>query len=53
VTVKRVRLGRHGGAIFRAPVPRGSSKLRIAMSVNQAGVGYLGAFSRTILYRRA
>ncbi len=25
----------------------------IAMSVNQAGAGYLGAFSRTINYRRS
>jgi hypothetical protein len=26
--------------------------IRIAMSVNQAGKGYLGAFSRTLTYRR-
>jgi hypothetical protein len=38
---------------FRAALPRGRSTLRIAMSVNQAGEGYLGGFSRTILFRRA
>ena len=53
VTVKRVRLGRHSGAIFRARLPRGTSTLRVAMSVNQAGFGYLAGFSRTIIVRRS
>ncbi len=53
VTVKRVRLDRHGAATFRATLPRGASTLRIAMSVNQAGAGYLGGFSRTIVVRRS
>ena len=53
VTVKRVRLDRHGAARFRATLPQGRSTLRIAMSVNQAGAGYLAGFSRTIVYRRA
>jgi hypothetical protein len=53
VTVKRVRLGRNSGAIFRARLPRGRSVLRIAMSVNQAGFGYLAGFSRTITVRRS
>jgi hypothetical protein len=53
VTVKRVRLNRNSAATFRAKLPRGASTLRIAMSVNQAGSGYLGGFSRTIVYRRA
>jgi len=35
-----------------AALPCGTSRLRIAMSVNQAGAGYLGAFSREISYRR-
>jgi hypothetical protein len=52
-TVKRVRLSSRSAALFRATLPRGSSTLRIAMSVNQAGGGYLGGFSRTIVYRRA
>jgi phosphodiesterase/alkaline phosphatase D-like protein len=53
VNVKRVRLDRRGAATFRAALPRGRSTLRIAMSVNQAGAGYLGAFSRTIVVTRA
>jgi hypothetical protein len=53
VTVKRVRLDRHSAATFRATLPRGVSTLRIAMSVNQAGSGYLAGFSRTIVYRRS
>ena len=53
VTVRRVRLDRHRPATFRATLPRGASTLRIAMSVNQAGAGYLGGFSRTIVVRRS
>ena len=53
VTIKRVRLN----AALRPPVqgdaPAGTSRLRIAMSVNQAGAGYLAGFSRTIVFRRA
>jgi hypothetical protein len=52
VTVKRVHLGKRSGARFRASLPVGRSVLRIAMSVNQAGPGYLAGFSRTIVYRR-
>jgi hypothetical protein len=52
VTIKRVRLNRRSAALVRAVVPRGASTLRIAMSVNQAGEGYLAGFSRTIVYRR-
>ena len=56
MTVKRVRLQgspRSPAGTFRAALPRGRSTLRIAMSVNQAGAGYLAGFSRTIVYRRA
>ena len=53
VTVKRVRLNASSAAIFRATLPRGSSSLRIALSVNQAGSGYLAGISRTIVYHRA
>jgi hypothetical protein len=58
VTIKRLRLnGRSAAtfrpATFRASLPRGASTLRIAMSVNQAGAGYLGGFSRTIVHRRS
>jgi hypothetical protein len=52
VTVKRVRLGQRSGATFRALLPKGTSRLRVAMSVNQAGAGYLAGISRTVVYRR-
>ena len=53
VTIKRVSLDLDSRARFRALLPCGSNRLRVAMSVNQAGAGYLGAISREITYRRA
>ena len=53
ITIKRVRLNVRSAKLFRATLPRGTSRLRIAMSVNQAGAGYLAGFSRTIVVRRA
>jgi hypothetical protein len=50
VLVRRVRLKRRSGATFRTRLPRG--RVRIVMSVNQAGPGYLAGISRTIAYRR-
>jgi len=52
VTIKRVTLDLNSRARFGAVLPLGVSRLRIAMSVNQAGAGYLAAFSREISYRR-
>ena len=52
VTIKRVTLDLSSRARFEAVLPAGSNRLRIAMSVNQAGAGYLAAFSREIVYRR-
>lgn len=52
VTIKRVQLDLDSRARFRAALPFGVSRLRIAFSVNQAGVGYLGALSREITFRR-
>ncbi len=52
VTVRRVRLNGRSAATFTARLPRGASKLRVAMSVNQAGAGYLAGISRTITHRR-
>jgi hypothetical protein len=52
VTVKRVRLKRGSAATFRVRLRRGRSPLRVVMSVNQAGPGYLAGISRTIVYRR-
>lgn len=51
VTIKAVELGAESRARFTAPLPKGVSKLRIAMSVNQAGAGYLAAFSREVTWR--
>jgi plastocyanin len=52
VTIKRVPLDLSSRARFRVALPIGVSRLRIAMSVNQAGVGYLAAFSHEITFRR-
>ena len=53
ITIKRVRLNTRSARLFPATLPRGTSRLRIAMSVNQSGAGYLAGFSRTIVVRRA
>jgi plastocyanin len=52
VTIKRVVPGNLSRARFRLTLPKGVSRLRIAMSVNQAGIGYLAAFSRTVTVRK-
>ena len=53
-TIARARLNGRSAAIFAAAIlPHGRSSIRIAMSVNQAGAGYLGGFSRTLTYDRA
>jgi plastocyanin len=52
VTIKKVRLGGRSTAIFRARLPKGKSRIRVAMSVNQAGGGYLAGYSPTITVRR-
>ena len=52
-TVARARLNANSAAIFRAAtLPTGRSTVRVAMSVNQAGPGYLAGFSRLLSYRR-
>ena len=54
VTVRRLRLDSRSAALFRvAALPRGASTVRVAISVNQAGAGYLAGFSRTIAVRRS
>lgn len=52
VTVTRVGLSRRSAATFRAVLLRGAWRYRIAMSINQAGSGYLAGISRTRLLRR-
>jgi hypothetical protein len=54
VTVTSLRLNRKSSATFKgALLPHGRSTIRIVMSVNQAGAGYLGGKSRAIVVRRA
>src|SRR5262249_44981860 len=54
VTVKQIRLNANSVAIFSASLlPKGHSTIRVVMSVNQAGPGYLGGKSRTLVYDRA
>src|SRR2546423_2809260 len=52
VTLKRVRLGGKSSAVFRLRLPKGKSRIRVAMSINQAGAGYLDGYSATITVRR-
>lgn len=52
VTIKRVTLDLNSRARFQAALPLGTNRLRIAMSVNQAGAGYLAGFSHEIVWRR-
>jgi hypothetical protein len=52
-TLARAKLNAKSSAVFSTKVlPKGTSLIRVAMSVNQAGAGYLGAFSRTATYHR-
>lgn len=52
VTLKLVRLGVRSGAPIRLSLPKGTSFVRVAMSVNQAGAGYLASFSNTLRFVR-
>jgi hypothetical protein len=52
VTISRARLNGRSNAIFHPKLRRGRSTLRAAISVNQAGGGYLAGFSRAITIRR-
>lgn len=45
VTRKKIRLGASAGARFRATLPRGRSRVRMYMTVNQAGPGFLSSES--------
>jgi plastocyanin len=53
VIVKRVRLGTAKTQRFKlASLPDGTSRLRLFITVNQAGVGYLASASNVMLVRR-
>jgi hypothetical protein len=51
-TISRARLNSGATAVFRPKLPQGRSTLRVAISVNQAGAGYLAGFSRFVFIRR-
>jgi hypothetical protein len=53
VTLKRIQLNADSASTFTPMLPMGNSTLRVALSVNQAGPGYLAGISRTILYHRS
>jgi hypothetical protein len=48
-TVEQASLNKSGSAVFAVSLP--ASTLRVALSVNEAGPGYLAGFSRSIRYR--
>lgn len=52
VKVKRVILSRSSQRRFYLRLPRGTYTLRVFMSYNQVGAGYLDGFSRTIIFKR-
>jgi plastocyanin len=49
VNLKALKLGSASGVLFRVTdyVPKGTSRIRVSLSVNQAGIGLLGAHSGT------
>jgi len=48
-TVAQKQLNRRSSAVFAVALP--ASQLRVALSVNEAGAGYLAGFSRTLRYQ--
>jgi plastocyanin len=52
VKMKRVILGRSSQRLFYLRLPRGTYTLRIFMSYNQVGAGYLDGFSPTRTFKR-
>jgi plastocyanin len=52
VNVRKVTLGSQSSRRFKSRMPLGMSRLRIFMTVNQAGAGYLGGMSGVLVFRR-
>lgn len=52
VTLKKVLLNSRSSAKVLYRLPKGVNQLRLTMSVNQAGAGFLGAISPTVKYRQ-
>jgi hypothetical protein len=52
VTLRKVELDARSSARIALTLPRGLNRLRLAMSVNQAGAGLLGATSPELVWRQ-
>jgi plastocyanin len=52
VNRKKVVLGSSGARRFKMDLPRGRNILRVFLTTNQAGAGYLWSHSRTIVVRK-
>jgi plastocyanin len=52
VNIKKVRLGTTSARRFTVKLDRGRHALRMFMTTNQAGSGYLWSHSRTIVFRK-
>jgi plastocyanin len=53
VRIKKVFLNRQGAKRFKLPgLPNGMNRVRILMSTNQAGAGYIFGTSQTLSFRR-
>jgi plastocyanin len=52
VTLRKVQLDSRSSARVVLTLPKGVNKLRLTMSVNQAGAGYLGAIGPTVTWRQ-
>ena len=53
VTLRKVQLDARSAARVVVTLPKGVSHMRVTMSVNQAGAGFLGAISDPVVWRRA
>ena len=51
VTLRKVLLNSRSSARVLYKLPKGINHLRVTMSVNQAGAGFLGAISPTVTWR--
>jgi plastocyanin len=52
VTLRKVLLNSKSSVKVLYKLPKGLNQLRVTMSVNQAGAGFLGAISPTVKYRQ-
>jgi plastocyanin len=52
VTLKKLLLNSKSGAKFELKLPKGMNQLRLTMSVNQAGAGFLGAIGPVLKWRQ-